>query len=68
MRRGQVERKRMRNDRRAYRLNLTAAGKKVLTNLTRCARQHERNLDRVIGRSDRKRFLQILKTIAAEID
>ena len=68
VRRGQVERKRMRNDRRAYRLNLTAAGKKVLTNLTRCARQHERNLDRVIGRRDRKRFLQILKKIAAEID
>jgi DNA-binding MarR family transcriptional regulator len=68
VRRGQVERKRMRNDRRAYRLNLTAAGKKVLTNLMRCARRHERNLDRVIGRRDRKRFLQILKKIAAEID
>jgi DNA-binding MarR family transcriptional regulator len=68
VRRGLVERKRLSNDRRAYRLNLTPAGKKVLTNLTRCARRHERNLDRIIGQRDRKRFLQILKKIAAEIE
>jgi hypothetical protein len=35
--------------------------------LTHCARRHERNLDKVIGERDRKRFLQILKKIAAEI-
>lgn len=68
VRRGLVARKRMRDDRRTYRLNLTAAGKKTLTQLTRCARQHERNLDAIIGRRDRKRFLQILKRIAAEIE
>jgi len=68
VRRGLVERKRMRNDRRTYRLNLTVAGKKVLTDLTRCARRHELNLDRIIGSRDRKRFLQILKRIAAEIE
>ncbi len=68
VRRGLVERNRTRNDRRAYRLNLTLAGKKTLTELTRCARRHERNLDRLIGRSDRKRFITILKTIAAGID
>ena len=68
VRRGLVERKRLVADRRAYRLNVTAAGKKVLTNLTRCARRHERNLDRIIGRRDRKRFIQILKKIAAEIE
>jgi DNA-binding MarR family transcriptional regulator len=68
VRRGLVERKRMRNDRRAYRLNVTSAGKKTLTLLTRSARRHERNLDRIIGRRDRKRFLQILKQIAAEIE
>jgi DNA-binding MarR family transcriptional regulator len=65
--RGLVERKRMDNDRRTYCLSLTPAGKKVLTMLTRCARRHERNLDRVIGERDRNRFLQILKKIAAEI-
>ena len=67
VRRGLVERKRMRSDRRIYRLNLTAAGKKTLIQLTRCARRHERNLDAIIGLRDRKRFVQILKKIAAEI-
>ncbi len=68
VRRGLVERKRMDSDRRTYRLNVTAAGKKILTTLTRCARRHERNLDHVIGARDRKRFIQILKKIAAEIE
>lgn len=68
VRRGLVERKREDHDRRAYRLKLTTAGKKTLTELTRCARRHERNLDRVIGRAERKRFLATLKKIAAEID
>jgi DNA-binding MarR family transcriptional regulator len=68
VKRGLVERKRMDSDRRTYRLNLTPSGKKVLTMLTRCARRHERNLDRVIGERDRKRFIQILKKIAAELD
>lgn len=68
VRRGLVERKRVDSDRRTYRLNLTAAGKKTLTLMTRCARRHERNLDRVIGLRDRKRFLEILKRIAAEIE
>ena len=67
VKRGLVERKRMDNDRRTYRLNLTPSGKKILTMLTRCARRHERNLDRVIGERDRKRFIQILKKIAAEL-
>jgi len=68
VRRGLVERKRVDNDRRAYRLNLTPAGKKVLTVMTRCARRHERNLDHVIGARDRKKFIQILKRIAAEVE
>jgi DNA-binding MarR family transcriptional regulator len=68
VRRGLVERKRMDQDRRTYRLNVTSAGKKVLTVMTRCARRHERNLDHVIGARDRKRFLQILRRIAAEIE
>ena len=68
VRRGLVERKRMRQDRRTYRLNLTPAGKKTLTNLTRCARRHERAMDGIIGQRDRKRFIQILKRLAAEIE
>ncbi len=65
---GLVERRRTRADRRVYRLNLTPAGRRALTNLTRCARRHERVLDRIIGARDRKRFLQILKKIAAEVE
>jgi DNA-binding MarR family transcriptional regulator len=68
VRRGLVERKRMNSDRRTYRLKVTPAGKKVLTQLTRCARQHERVLDSIIGRNDRVKFLRILKRIAAEIE
>jgi DNA-binding MarR family transcriptional regulator len=68
VRRGLVARKRVRSDRRAYRLSLTPAGKKTLLNMTRVARKHEINLDRVIGRSERKRFLATLKRIAAEIE
>jgi len=68
VRRGLIERKRMNNDRRTYRLHLTLAGKKTLTQLTRCARQHERVLDQIIGTRDRVNFLRILKKIAAEIE
>ena len=68
VRRGLVERKRMNSDRRTYRLKVTPAGKKVLTLLTRCARQHERALDGIIGRRDRMKFIQILKRISAQIE
>jgi DNA-binding MarR family transcriptional regulator len=68
VRRGLIERKRMNSDRRTYRLILTPSGKKVLTTMTRCARRHERNLDHLIGARDRKRFIEILKKIAAGIE
>jgi DNA-binding MarR family transcriptional regulator len=68
VRRGLVERKRMREDRRTYRLTVTPAGKKTLTDLTRCARRHERVMDSIIGQRDRKRFIQILKRLAAEME
>lgn len=68
VRRGLIERKRVSNDRRTYRLNLTPVGKKTLVSMTRIARRHERNLDRIIGRRERERFLAILKRIAAEIE
>src|SRR5215472_719133 len=68
VRRGLIERKRTNSDRRTYRLNITPSGKKVLTMMTRCGRRHERNPDHLIGERDRKRFVQILKKIAAEIE
>jgi DNA-binding MarR family transcriptional regulator len=67
VRRGFVHRIRARNDRRTYRLTLTPAGRKLLGQLTRCARRHDRNLDRLIGRRELPRFLAALRKIAAEI-
>jgi DNA-binding MarR family transcriptional regulator len=67
VRRGMVERKRMDHDRRAYRLSLTADGKKTLALMMRCAREHERVLDGIIGARDRKRFIDVLKRLAAAL-
>lgn len=64
VRRGLVRRQRTPGDRRTYRLTLTPAGTKVLQDLSRCARRHDRNLDRIIGR-DRARFLAVLRRLNA---
>jgi DNA-binding MarR family transcriptional regulator len=68
VRRGLIGRKRMRQDRRVYRLNLTVAGRETLSLLMRCARQHERVLDRIISVRERQCFLAVLKRIAAKIE
>src|SRR5882757_4310612 len=65
-RRGLIRRTRTRADQRAYRLSLTPAGKSLLAQLVRCARSHERNLDRIIGARAQKSFVRILKRIIAQ--
>ena len=67
VRRGLIRRTRDRRDRRTYRLTLTSAGQRLLSALTDCALQHERNLDRVVG-TDRALFLRLLRKIAAELE
>lgn len=67
VRRGLVRRLRDRKDRRTYRLTLTPAGEGLLAELTECAREHERKLDRVVGRH-RERFLELLGKIAEELE
>jgi DNA-binding MarR family transcriptional regulator len=67
VRRGLVERTRVENDRRSYQLSLTAAGQAMLERLFACAERHDRNLDRIVGRRDRARFLQILRKLVAEL-
>jgi len=62
-RRGLVVRRRTRADQRAYRLSLTPAGRRLLAELTQCARAHERTLDRVIGIREQKSFVRVLKRI-----
>ena len=64
-RRGLVIRRRTRTDQRAYRLSLTPAGRRVLAALTRCAREHEKKLDRIVGAKDQKDFVRVLKRIIA---
>lgn len=67
VRRGYVHRARTRNDRRTYRLTLTPAGRALLGQLMTCAREHDRNLDRLVGRKDKPRLLALLRRIANEI-
>jgi len=66
-RRGFIMREKMKSDRRSYQLTLTDAGKKMLDQLTVCAKRHDDNLDRIIGPKDRAKFLKTLQKIAAEI-
>src|SRR5215472_4741136 len=66
-RRGLVLRERTSTDQRTYRLTLTPAGRRLLAELTRCARAHERNLDRIIGARAQKEFVRTLKRIIAEL-
>ena len=64
--RGLIRRQRTREDQRVYRLTLTPDGRKLLRQLVACAKKHERNLDRIIGRSEQANFVRILKRIAAQ--
>ncbi len=66
-RRGFIVREKMKTDRRSYQLSLTDAGKKMLDQLTVCAKRHDDNLDHIIGAKDRAKFLKILQKISAEI-
>lgn len=65
-RRGLIRRQRTRADQRIYRLSLTPAGRRLLGQLTACARKHERNLDRIIGPDEHAGFVRILKRITAQ--
>jgi DNA-binding MarR family transcriptional regulator len=67
VKRGLVQRTRADADRRSYRLALTPAGVATRARMTACAKRHEKNLDRIIGR-DRAGFLRVLKRIAAGLD
>lgn len=66
-RRRLITRRRIADDRRSYQLFLTPAGEAMLAKLTLRAAQHEEILDRVVGKADRKRFMEILKRIIGEL-
>jgi DNA-binding MarR family transcriptional regulator len=62
---GYVVRERLESDRRAYTLTLTPAGKTVMAELRACAIAHEREIDRLVGRTNRSAFIHTLKRIIA---
>ena len=62
-----VKRQRTEGDKRIYLLTLTPAGERLLQRLTECAKQHDRNLTKVIGQREYAHFMQILQKIAGEI-
>ncbi len=62
---GYVVRERLESDRRAYTLSLTPAGQAVMAELMASAVAHEREIDRLVGRTNRSEFIGILKRIIA---
>jgi DNA-binding MarR family transcriptional regulator len=62
---GYVVRERLESDRRAYTLTLTPAGKAVMAKLMASAVAHEREIDRLVGRTGRSEFMHTLKRIIA---
>lgn len=68
VRRGWVLRERGAEDRRSYRLHLTAKGRAVLTNLVKTAQEHDRRLDAIVGAEGKPAFLELLRRITAELD
>ncbi len=64
VRQGCVIRARGETDRRAYALSLTPKGRLAMQRLLASAVEHERELDRLVGRENRAEFVRTLKRIA----
>lgn len=67
-RRGFVIRERVEDNRRSYSLTLTPAGRRAMRELMKIAAEHEREVDRLVGRGDRARFIRTLQRIATGLD
>jgi DNA-binding MarR family transcriptional regulator len=63
-RRGLVNRRRSKRDRRIYTLSLTPKGEKLLDELMAEARAHDRRLDRIVGLKNKAEFVRTLRRIA----
>jgi DNA-binding MarR family transcriptional regulator len=66
--RGMILREKVKSDRRSYQLTLTDSGRRMLDELTECAKRHDARLDSIIGAKDRAKFLSILQKISAELN
>ena len=65
--RGLVTRCAVPEDRRSYALFLTSSGEAMLVRLAKCATEHDRRLDAIVG-ARKKEFVALLRRIADEID
>ncbi len=65
VRQGYVIRARGKTDLRTYALSLTPKGRAAMQELLASAVEHERDVDRLVGRENRVAFIRILKRIAA---
>jgi DNA-binding MarR family transcriptional regulator len=64
--RGLIDRQTSAGDRRRIQLSVTGSGRELLRRLAPHVRNHDRNLDTIVG-SDRALFLGLLRRIANEI-
>jgi DNA-binding MarR family transcriptional regulator len=64
VRRGYVNRRRLKTDQRAYALSLTPRGREAMLELKASAVAHEREVDRLVGPENRAEFIRILRRIA----
>ena len=64
--RGLLERRRNPDDRRLYAVHLTAAGRELLTDLGRVAREHDDALLTALAPDERRTLAQLLGRVAAE--
>lgn len=62
-----IVRRRIAEDRRSYRLFLTPAGEAMLARLVERAAVHEDNLERIVGKADLARFMDILRRLASDL-
>lgn len=67
VREGLVERQLSATDRRSYTLKLTDAGRDHLESMQVHAREHDKLLDRIVGRENKRALLMILRKIASEL-
>lgn len=67
VKRGLVLRERLPKDRRSYTLSLTDHGRTLHRRLMASAREHDRELDRIVGTEKKAEFLALLRRIATDL-